>query len=193
MYCPSCGRNNETENCIHSSSFNQLEQLFLLVLVVALPTALYGIYFNILFDYELINYLEVGSISISITLVLLLGAYYIFDKPYLAIFFGCHQRVRRSIKIRKKPFILCARCTGIMVSMFLTYFISLFTFNYFWLLLFSIPMIIDGVVQKRTSYESNNIKRFITGFLAGPSFVLIFGFLHFLISRFMVNLVLQIL
>lgn len=30
-----------------------------------------------------------------------------------------------------------------------------------------LPMIIDGTVQMLTSYESNNIKRFVTGFLFG--------------------------
>ena len=34
-------------------------------------------------------------------------------------------------------------------------------------LLLLVPMIIDGLVQLLTSYESNNRRRFITGFLFG--------------------------
>ena len=36
----------------------------------------------------------------------------------------------------------------------------------FWLtILLMIPMIIDGVLQLKTSYESNNLRRFFTGIL----------------------------
>lgn len=191
MYCSSCGRDNDINDCIHSVKYNEKDQLFLLILTIALPTSIFGIYFNIYLDYDLINYLEVGSISISLILIILLAMYYLFGKLYIAIFFGCHQKVERSLVLFKKPYVLCARCTGILVGMFGTFFISLFDFNYFWLLLFTIPLIIDGVVQKRTKYLSNNSKRFITGLLAGPSFVLLFGGLHFLISRFIVTLVLN--
>jgi len=37
-----------------------------------------------------------------------------------------------------------------------------------------LPMIIDGLVQRLTSYESNNIKRVITGFLFGYGLVVLF-------------------
>lgn len=190
MHCERCGRE---ESCIHQVQYNEKDQLFLMLLVTALPAILYGIYFNIYLDFSVINYLEVGSIAISVSLVILLIAYYVFDKLYIVIFFGCHQRIERSIQLFNKPFILCARCTGIMIGMFATYFVSLFEFSYWWLLLGSIPMIIDGTVQAKSKYRSNNIKRFITGFLTGPSVVLLFGFLHFLLSRFIIELVVNIL
>lgn len=41
-----------------------------------------------------------------------------------------------------------------------------------------IPLIVDGTVQYFTSYESNNIKRFISGILYGFSFTSIV--LHFI-------------
>jgi len=40
--------------------------------------------------------------------------------------------------------------------------------------LLMLPMIIDGLVQRLTSYESNNIKRVITGFLFGYGLVVLF-------------------
>ena len=190
MYCQSCGRDNQ---CVHTINYGFKDQLFLLIMVMALPSIINGIYFNIFLDFDKVNYLQTGAISISVSLVILLIAYYYFNKLYIAIFFGCHQRVDRSMTLRNKPFVLCARCTGIMFGMFSTFFISLFTFSYWWLFLFIIPMIVDGVIQKRTNYESNNLKRFFTGFLAGPSFVLIFGFLHFLLSKFIVTTVLNII
>lgn len=193
MYCTSCGRDNETSPCLHVNSFTQKDQLFMLVLLIAIPTTIYGIYYNILFDYALIDYLKVGSISISIILIVMLLAYYFFHKLYIAIFFGCHQKTKRSFHFNGKPYVLCARCTGLMVGMFLSIIITMFDFSYWWIMLGTIPLIIDGVVQRRTSYVSNNLKRIITGILAGPSIVLIFGWIHFIISRFMVNTVLELL
>lgn len=45
-----------------------------------------------------------------------------------------------------------------------------------------IPLIIDGLIQFKTEYESNNQKRFVTGLLFG------YGFINLLIS-----LILQII
>ena len=36
-----------------------------------------------------------------------------------------------------------------------------------------IPLVIDGVVQLVTSYESNNLRRFITGILFGYGLIMI--------------------
>jgi uncharacterized membrane protein len=40
--------------------------------------------------------------------------------------------------------------------------------------LLMIPMVVDGTVQMFTKYESNNRRRFITGFLFGYGFFMIF-------------------
>ena len=37
-----------------------------------------------------------------------------------------------------------------------------------------LPMIVDGFVQMKTSYESNNRRRFITGFFFGYGLFMIF-------------------
>jgi uncharacterized membrane protein len=193
LHCHSCGRDLEGHACIHHTSFSTKDQLFIMLLVIAFPSMLYGIFFNIVGSYDNIDYLFVGSILISTILIIFLIAYYAFDKLYLVLFFGCHQRVERSLMFFKKPFVLCSRCTGIMVGMFLTIFLTLFEFNYWYILLFVIPVIIDGVIQKYTSYVSNNFKRFITGLLSGPTFVLLFGFLHYIISSTITNLALELI
>ncbi len=64
---------------------------------------------------------------------------------------------------------ICARCTGELIGMIFA--IPLFIFVDFppiWgYALLAIPMLIDGFVQAFTKYESNNLKRVVTGFLFG--------------------------
>lgn len=193
MHCVNCGRDNKIDSCVHTAKVTQIEFIFLMLLVTILPAITLGIYYNIYLDYDLVNYLEAGSISISIALIILLIAYYFFDKVYLAIFFGCHQKISRSFKGKKRTFILCARCTGLMIGMFTTGLIAQFDFSYAWLLVFTIPMIVDGFLQAKTKYESTNIRRLVTGFLAGPSIVLIFSYIHFILSSSLVELFTKIL
>lgn len=52
-----------------------------------------------------------------------------------------------------------------------------------------LPMIIDGVIQMITSYESNNTKRFITGFLFGYGIIMLFVITSIMAFRFGVNLI----
>ena len=54
------------------------------------------------------------------------------------------------------------------------------------LLLF--PMIIDGIIQIITSYESNNTKRFITGLLFGYGIVMWFVITNIMAFQFGLNL-----
>lgn len=94
---------------------------------------------------------------------------------WLPIIFGCHCRKDRSFYYKGKQFPICARCTGelvgIVVSIFSCFFFRLFISVS---LLLLIPMIIDGVIQMKTSYESNNRRRFITGFLFGYGLFMVF-------------------
>lgn len=97
---------------------------------------------------------------------------YIFN---LAGYF-CHQKPERSFFLGDYQFPFCARCTGIvfgfLISLILAQFIG-FPFISGIFLLF-IPMIIDGLMQRYTDYESNNLRRLITGFLFGFTYVYIF-------------------
>lgn len=89
--------------------------------------------------------------------------------------FLCHCRDDRSFHYKGVKFPICARCTGELVGILsgivLYPFIKLDTWVYFILM---IPLITDGLVQLKTKYESNNIKRFITGILFGYSLVSLF-------------------
>lgn len=98
-------------------------------------------------------------------------------KKWLPIIFGCHGRADRSFFLNGKQFPICARCTGELVGMLL---ISI-TYGFYhpptiYAIFFLIPMILDGVIQLLTKYESNNSLRFFTGFLFGYSlFQLLFS------------------
>ena len=86
---------------------------------------------------------------------------------------GCHQMESRSFLFHDYQYPLCARCTGITIG----YLIGLFLFlvniriNPGLLLLMCLPCAVDGLVQKFTAYESNNIKRLITGLLIGIAYM----------------------
>ena len=80
---------------------------------------------------------------------------------------GCHQLPGRSFFFGKYQFQLCARCTGIVIGHLLGIVISVFHRVSFFSLLGTIPLMIDGVIQETTSYESNNRRRLCTGILYG--------------------------
>ena len=82
--------------------------------------------------------------------------------------FGCHQKPERSFRYHGKQFPLCARCTGELTGILICAILF-----WFWhpsliiSVIMMIPMLIDGFTQRLTTYESTNIRRFITGFLFG--------------------------
>lgn len=91
-----------------------------------------------------------------------------FLYKWLPIVFGCHCRDDRSFHYKGKKFPICARCTGELFGIVFSIFSCIFfKLSPLLIVLFMLPMIIDGTVQMLTSYESNNIKRFVTGFLFG--------------------------
>ncbi len=57
---------------------------------------------------------------------------------------------------------------GILAALLLY---PLYHVSWQWALALMIPMLIDGFAQQLTVYESNNIKRLITGILFGVGFV----------------------
>lgn len=94
---------------------------------------------------------------------------------WLPIIFGCHCREDRSFYYKGEKFPICARCTGELVGILF----SLFSCFFFRLsipvsILILLPMIVDGFVQLKTSYESNNRRRFVTGFLFGYGLFMLF-------------------
>lgn len=92
---------------------------------------------------------------------------HIFDK-----YWGCHQIAERSFFIKGYQFPVCARCTGIIIGevAFIIFALLSLRINIIFSLLFMIPLIIDGTLQFKTSYVSNNIKRLLSGMFFGFGF-----------------------
>ena len=97
-----------------------------------------------------------------------------FCYRWLPIFFGCHCRPDRSFHLRGVQFPVCARCTGILAGM-----LAALATLWLWvprpwaLILMLAPLVIDGAVQHRTRYESNNLRRFLTGLLYGYAMIVL--------------------
>lgn len=81
----------------------------------------------------------------------------------------CHRREDRSFKLYGYVFPLCARCTGIMIGFFLGLFLintnHFFPFPY--IIIFIIPLLLDGFSQAFGWRESTNFLRLATGIFFG--------------------------
>lgn len=98
---------------------------------------------------------------------------------FLRILCGCHAMPERSFHFHGKPFPICARCTGELIGILVGIpIVCMFGIPQFGIvILMMLPLIIDGMLQRLTSYESRNIRRLITGIMFGIA--LIFAFLYF--------------
>jgi uncharacterized membrane protein len=82
-----------------------------------------------------------------------------------------HRIKDRSIKFFGIEKYLCSRCLGILLGGLSAVILNYFGFylTFFWALILSIPILIDGSVQYFGIRLSNNIIRLITGYLFGFS------------------------
>jgi len=81
----------------------------------------------------------------------------------------CHRKPERSFFWKGKQFPLCARCTGIHIGYLSMPFLFLdFLYIDFWIsVLLVLPTYIDGTLQAFLNWESTNLRRVTTGFMAG--------------------------
>ena len=109
---------------------------------------------------------------------------------WLPIFFVCHCRPDRSFYWKGRQLPLCARCTGELLGILAGLAGIFFRQPPVWLcVLLMIPMVTDGVIQLKTRYESNNIKRVITGFFFGYALFSLFAVMNIACFRFGYRLV----
>ena len=103
---------------------------------------------------------------------------------------GCHQMADRSFSYKGYQFPVCARCTGIIIGEIIAIIAMLFTLKIDLLYSFVlvVPLAIDGGIQYINLVQSNNIRRVVTGVLAG--FGLTYVYAYFL--SFVVGFVLQL-
>lgn len=162
--------------CNTNKNITKIEAFILLITIMMVPSIV--VIFNITKNPNF-NFVNIVSISFSILLITIILFAIITKRPYLTLFFGCHTIDKRSFKIVHKHLGLCARCFGILLGMILMSFISLFDFNYIYLVIGIIPLIIDGYIQKKYSYESNNFKRITSGILFGLGFMVLLSYFYY--------------
>lgn len=180
MYCEFCGRkHNGSCECLKTTKLRNIDKIFLFLFVMGLPPIFFIL--GYLDQNESFYYLQTSAIILSIFMIVFTALYYLFKLPYLALFFNCHQYCNRSFKIGSSYFPICYRCSGIYLGIFSTLIASLFYTNVYLFIALGVPMTIDGLLQKYTTYESTTIKRFITGFLFGPSLVAFYGLGNYLV------------
>lgn len=98
---------------------------------------------------------------------------------------GCHQREDRSFFIGKWQFPVCSRCTGILLGQIICIIIYIFGIRIpmYISIVFLFLMFLDWYIQYKKIKESTNIRRLITGLLAGIAQVAILAnFIIFIIN-----------
>lgn len=82
---------------------------------------------------------------------------------------GCHQRADRSFFFKGYQFPVCARCTGVMIGecVGIILLICGLRIPLTASLLSVLPLVIDGGIQYLKWLESNNLRRVVTGLVAG--------------------------
>jgi len=149
--------------------------MFIIVFNIPLIFVLSG-YIKNKFSWENVNSLLLVSQAYFIIIILILIFQLILNKPYLALLMGCHQKHNRSFA---GDFLgICARCTGILLGMLIIEFISYFEFPRLYLLLGITPLLVDGLIQRFTTYKSNNLRRVVTGIFFGPALILITSYFY---------------
>ncbi|HIW48814.1 MAG TPA: DUF2085 domain-containing protein [Firmicutes bacterium] len=94
---------------------------------------------------------------------------------WLPILMGCHQIESRSLHFRGRPFPICARCTGELIGFIAAAILAIWFFPPKILcVIFLLPLILDGTIQRLTPYESTNPRRLWTGFLFGYGLISLF-------------------
>lgn len=102
---------------------------------------------------------------------------------------GCHQMPDRSFSYKGYQFPVCARCTGVIIGEFISIIAILCTLKIglIYALVLVLPLAIDGGVQYINVWKSNNLRRVITGILAGFGLTYVYGYFLCAIWRFFSN------
>jgi len=94
--------------------------------------------------------------------------------------FICHRKPERTLKYKGKYFPVCSRCTGFYLGILISFTIIFISLKYFHEIdlfvlgsILLIPMFLDGTTQLFEIRESNNVLRFITGFIGGVGITLL--------------------
>lgn len=102
----------------------------------------------------------------------LVNSFYPFQKQIYSTV--CHQNTHKSFSCNNIPFLVCARCTGIYAGALISAFVTIFYSRQFllktkFLIIFSIPMLLDVILLNIGVYNYIHSLSAITGLLFGSS------------------------
>lgn len=103
---------------------------------------------------------------------------------------GCHQMEERSFSFKGYQFPVCARCTGVILGEVIAVILMLFKvkINIYLCIAMLLIMGLDWFIQFLKIKESNNIRRLITGTIAGVGLT----YIYYYIFKFLINLLLKL-
>lgn len=134
---------------------------------------------KIIFNYLIPFILILWIIGFTFPVLINYSNHLIVYLPFIKLIYSpvCHQIPERSFEINNLSFLVCIRCTGIYLGIFVSYFfllISNFEFNLSKkLFLFSVfLMAIDVLLYSTGVYNYNKIIAFLTGIFAGITLIL---------------------
>ncbi|QVK20038.1 DUF2085 domain-containing protein [Mycoplasmatota bacterium] len=88
----------------------------------------------------------------------------------------CHQKNECSFQLYGKKFLVCSRCTGIIIGFLISLPLSFFIKNTIILsVALMIPLIFDGILQLKSRYTSTNAVRLVTGISFGFGMVYLYA------------------
>ncbi len=101
---------------------------------------------------------------------------------------GCHQMEERSFSFRGYQFPVCARCTGVILGEIIAIILMLFKvkLNIYVSITLLLIMGLDWFVQFLKIKESNNIRRLITGTLAGIGLTYIYYYIFVFLLKILI-------
>ena len=102
---------------------------------------------------------------------------------------GCHQMEERSFHFKGYQFPVCARCTGVFVGEIIAVILLLLgiKINIFVSIALLLIMGFDWFIQYIKLLQSTNIRRLITGTLAGIGLT----FIYYYVIAFIINLIIS--
>lgn len=99
--------------------------------------------------------------------------FWIKSMNWCSKYWGCHQLPERSFFVNGYQFPVCARCMGIAIGYIIAILLRIagVITNPLICIVMVLPTTVDGSMQYITSYQSNNIKRLLTGIAFGYGFM----------------------
>ncbi|MBQ0051053.1 MAG: DUF2085 domain-containing protein [Treponema sp.] len=97
---------------------------------------------------------------------------------------GCHQIPNRSFFYKGYQFPICARCTGVFISAFISLIcVFLIRIPISICVLMSFVMLIDWLVQAVGIKQSTNKRRLLTGLIGGFGYTTLYYYFVIYLSR----------